>query len=78
LVNLMNTYDNASLDGIKIDLKEIQALYADVEIIKGKTTKEKDAGGMVVIGGSKEVSMDDVTLQKVLSKIKDIRNKYIN
>ena len=78
LVNLMNTYDNASLDGIKIDLKEIQALYADVEIIKGKTTKEKDAGGMVVIGGSKKVSMNDVTLQKVLSKIKDIRNKYIN
>jgi hypothetical protein len=33
---------------------------------------------MVVIGGSKKVSMNDVTLQKVLSKIKDIRNKYIN
>ncbi len=78
LVNLMNTYDSESLTDIKADLAEVQTLYNDVEIVKGKTTKDKDAGGMVVIGGKKEVSMDDVTLQKVLSKIKDIRNKYIN
>lgn len=78
LVSLLNSYESSSLDEIKVDLKEIQVLYDDVNIIKGKTTKDKDTSGMVVIGGSKEVSMDDVTLQKVLSKIKDIRNKYIN
>ncbi len=78
LIDLMETYKSEALVEVKSDLKEIQEMYKDVKIIKGKTTKNKDASGMVVIGGKKEVSMDDVTLQKVLSKIKDIRNKYIN
>lgn len=78
LTDLMDTYESAALDPIKNDLRDLSVLYEEVNIIKGKTTKEKDASGTMVIGGSKEVSMDDVTLQKVLSKIKDIRNNYIN
>jgi len=78
LISLLDSYESSTLESVKTDLKMVQELYKDVEIKKGKTTSDTDASGMVVIGGSKEVSMDDVTLQKVLSKINEIRTKYIN
>jgi len=77
LCDLMDTYETAALDAFKSDLGELQKLYEKVEITKGKTTKDKDKSGMVVLGGERKVSMDDVTLNAVLSKIEEIRNKYI-
>lgn len=78
LVDLLATYDSAVLSSLKTDLTELHGLFDKVEIIKGKTTTDKDDSGMTVIGGKRDVSMDDETLNNLLRKTEEIRNKYIN
>lgn len=78
LCDLLDTYDSPVLSGLKTDLAELKGLYDQVEIIKGKTTTGKDDSGMTVIGGKRDVSMDDETLSNLLRKTEEIRNKYIN
>jgi len=77
LNDLMATYESPVLDDLKADLAELNGIFDRVEIIKGKTTKDKDDSGMTVIGGKREVSMDDETLDELLRKTEEIRNKYI-
>jgi len=77
LCDLMDTYKSSVLTDLKADLNELQGIFDSVEIIKGKTTKGKDSSGTLVIGGKREVSMDDETLDKLLRKTEEIRNKYI-
>jgi hypothetical protein len=55
----------------------MQAIFAEVQIIKGKTETSKDDNGTMVIGGAKQVTMSDETLQKVIAATQEVRAKYI-
>ncbi len=78
LVKLIGTYDNQeNLADVKADLEKMQAIFAEVQIIKGKTETSKDDNGTMVIGGAKQVTMSDETLQKVIAATQEVRAKYI-
>jgi hypothetical protein len=78
LVKLIGTYDNQeNLADVKADLEKMQAIFAEVQIIKGKTETSKDDSGTMVIGGVKQVTMSDETLQKVIAATQEVRAKYI-
>lgn len=78
LIKLLESYDNAEeLSEVLADLKEIQGIFNSVEIKKAKTETSKDENGTMVIGGASTVEMPDETLQAVVSKINEVRSKYI-
>lgn len=78
LIGLIGTYDNQeNLADVLTDLKQLQSVFNEVEITKGKTETSKDAGGTMVIGGAKVATMSDETLKKVIKTTRDIRGKYI-
>lgn len=78
LVKLIGTYDNQeNLADVKADLERMQTIFAEVQIIKGKTETSKDDSGTMVIGGAKQVTMSDETLQKVITATQEVRAKYI-
>lgn len=77
LVKLLETYgDNPVLNDVREDIKAVAAIYNEVEINQGKTETSTDESGTMVIGGSSSTNMSDETLQKVIEKIREIRNKY--
>lgn len=78
LIGLIGTYDNQeNLADVLADLKQLQTVFNEVEITKGKTETSKDDSGTMVIGGAKVATMSDETLQKVIQTTRDIRGKYI-
>ncbi|MDG1261635.1 MAG: hypothetical protein P8O05_07725 [Flavobacteriales bacterium] len=78
LVKLIGTYDNQdNLADMKADLEALQSVFADVEINKSKTETSKAENGTTVIGGASSVTMSDETLAAVISKITELRAKYI-
>lgn len=78
LIKLFGTYDNQeNLVDVLEDLKSLQAVFAEVEIKKGKTETSRDESGTTVIGGTKVVTMSDATLSKVIDTTRTIRDRYI-
>jgi predicted Zn-ribbon and HTH transcriptional regulator len=77
LVKLLETYgDNPVLNDVREDVKSVAAIFNEVEINQGKTETSTDENGKLVIGGSSTSNMSDETLNKVMSKIRELRNKY--
>lgn len=62
---------------MKADLLVLKALFDEVSAQSGKTEVKKESDGLVVIGNSGSVVMNDETLKKIATKVKEIRSKYI-
>lgn len=78
LIALLDTYEGApELGNVTQDLKDIQVLFENVEIKKGKTETSRDNDGKMVIGGSNSITIADETLEAIKTKIQDVRNQYI-
>ncbi|MEO0403944.1 MAG: hypothetical protein AAF193_03655 [Bacteroidota bacterium] len=78
LITLLETYENEpALTNVITDLKEVQAVFDDVEIKKNKTETSRDNSGKMVIGGGSSITMSDETLEAIKTKIQDVRSQYI-
>jgi hypothetical protein len=80
LVALVSSYEvkDARLDGVKEDLKGLQALFAGVQQgAPGSNTSEED-GVTVIGGGGTSASLTDAQLSAIRDKTAAIRNSYIN
>ena len=70
LIALLDTYEGApELGNVTQDLKDIQVLFENVEIKKGKTETSRDNDGKMVIGGSNSITIADETLEASKTKI---------
>jgi hypothetical protein len=65
------------LTEMKADLLVLKTLFDEVSAQSGKTEVKKESDGLVVIGNSSSVVMNDETLKKIATKVKEIRSKYI-
>lgn len=78
LIALLDTYEGApELGNVTQDMKDIQVLFENVEIKKGKTETSRDNDGKMVIGGANTITISDETLEAIKTKIQDVRNQYI-
>ena len=68
--------DAPALQELHADLKSIQDAYSAVGENKGKTSSSKDESGTLVIGTTTTLTMDDATLAKIATLVKDLRTKY--
>ncbi|MEZ4738359.1 MAG: hypothetical protein R2818_03150 [Flavobacteriales bacterium] len=80
LAALINSYDvkDTRLDGVKEDLKGLQALYADVQQGAPGSGTSQENGVTVVGGGGAAASLSDAQLTAIRDKTAAIRNSYIN
>jgi hypothetical protein len=78
LLSLFSTYsDKTVLSSVNDDLASMKALYDEVQINKGKTETSQDDSGKMVIGGKTSYEMNEATLNKIVGRIDEIRNTYI-
>lgn len=79
LVSLLQSYeDSDELQAILNDVKDLQASFDKIEVVKGNTTAETDPdSGITVIGGGDQLSIDDATLAEITEKAAALRNRYI-
>jgi hypothetical protein len=80
LVALISSYEikDVRLDGVKADLMELQALYAEVSLgAPGSSTSEEN-GVTVIGGGGANASLTDAQLTAIREKTSAVRNSYIN
>jgi hypothetical protein len=68
--------DAPALMEMKTDLKVLQALFDATQTNSGKVSSSKGQDGVVVIGGSSSITMNDETLNKIATKVKEIRTKF--
>lgn len=80
LTNLLRYFDefgeHPSLEGMKADLLALKPLFDEVSIVTGSTDMKKDKDGLVVIGNQSTVKMSPETLQRIATKVAEIRSKY--
>ena len=77
LISLMESYgDQAVLQDVLKDLKEVQSLYNQSNASNSKTTTSKSADGTLVIGGAQSLTLSDETLSTLTKKINELRAKY--
>jgi hypothetical protein len=78
LIDYFNRFEGKDkLAEMKADLLVLKALFDEVSAQSGKTEVKKESDGLVVIGNSGSVVMNDETLKKIATKVKEIRSKYI-
>jgi hypothetical protein len=78
LIKLLESYNDSRLADLLTDLGQIKALFDEASTSSTKATATKDEQGTVTIGGGTSVNISDDTLQKITSKIKEIRTKYVS
>ncbi len=77
LAALIGTYDHPLVNDVRTDLKELEAIYADVGIGGGGEVAQEN-GVTVVGGGAQPAQLSDEKLNAIRDKAASIRNKYIN
>lgn len=68
--------DKESLKEMKADLLLLRDIYNGAQENKGKTSTSKDASGVVTIGTTTTISIDDATLKAIATKATELRTKY--
>lgn len=76
LVSLMDSHNSPKLDGMKQDLKELTAIYDEVELSKGNTEKST-SDGVVELSSNRKLTISEETITKIKDKVSAIRTKYI-
>lgn len=65
-----------NLKEMKADLLSLRDIYNAAQENKGKTSTSKDASGVVTIGTTTTITIDDATLKSIATKATELRNKY--
>ena len=68
--------DRENLKEMKTDLEAMKIVYNTTSETKGKTSQTKGADGVITIGTTSTVSIDDATLAAIATKAKELRTKY--
>lgn len=68
--------EKENLKEMKADLFALRDIYNAAQENKGKTSTSKDASGVVTIGTTTTISIDDDTLKAIATKATELRNKY--
>ena len=82
LSSLLESYSEkpevaTELAGVLQDINELKAIYADVTIVREKTTTETDPeSGVTIIGGSNTIEITQEQLMAIKDKTAELRNKY--
>jgi hypothetical protein len=80
LNNLVDYFDKfgeqENLKEMKADLFVLRDIYNGAQENKGKTSTGKDANGVVTIGTTTTITIDDATLKAIATKATELRNKY--
>jgi len=79
MIALVSTYkEDESLAMVLVDLKNIQAAYAEVNVSSGEGEITGEENGVAIIGGSSAASITDEQLTNIAATVKTIRDSYIN
>lgn len=68
--------DKKRIEAIQADMNALNTIFDKVNAIEGKTSHTQDASGVITIGSTSSVSMDDATLQEIATKTAELRKKY--
>ncbi|MBL0315649.1 MAG: hypothetical protein IPP69_07645 [Flavobacteriales bacterium] len=68
--------EHENLKEMKADLFVLRDIYNGAQENKGKTSTGKDANGVVTIGTTTTITIDDATLKAIATKATELRNKY--
>jgi hypothetical protein len=80
LISLIDSYsvEDPRLEGVKVDLADLQKLFADVSSTTGGATATEENGVTVVGSTGTAASLSDDQLAAIREKTSSIRNSYIN
>ncbi|MEO8590632.1 MAG: hypothetical protein ABI432_14755 [Flavobacteriales bacterium] len=80
LIGLLDSYqvDDERLNAVKEDMKALQALFAEVNMVAGENTVSEENGVTVIGGAAASATLTDAQLGAIRDKAAAIRNTYIN
>ncbi|MDC3260272.1 hypothetical protein OAU66_01820, partial [bacterium] len=70
--------EEADIASIVSDLKELKAIYDELEDTDGhEVSTTTNESGTMILGGGSDVTLDAELLAKITAKVNEIRTKYV-
>jgi len=68
--------DKKRIESIHADMLALKTIFDKVNETPGKTSHTKDASGVLTIGSTATLTIDDATLNEIATKANELRKKY--